>query len=411
MKMNSMNSPRVASSRSSRRPALFGLGVGLFLVATAAQAAPFSAGSTGALGDLVVSNQLTLPLPPDGIFHYNTITVQAAGTLTFTRNPLNTPVYLLARSNVIINGRIDVSAKPIAANYLGGAGGPGGYDGGLGGFVSGTNFGLGGSGLGPGGGLRGAIGFAGSASFRTVPTLGGNYRHGTNYGNPLLIPMVGGSGGGGINGRIDGGGGGGGGAILIASDTAIRINAGGDILNRGGTGVNGNSGSGGSIRLVSPRVYGNGALYVEGAGGSGGYGNGYIRIDSVFRTEPGDPSQVMALSSAPPDSATLGGNMIVFPPNLPKLDIVGIGTNTIPVGVAGPVFFTFDLDAPTNQTVTIQARNFGTNAVPIEVALIPDSGEKSTYPAVIDNSSNPGQIVVPVIVTPNTRVQVQAWIR
>ena len=110
-------------------------------------------------------------------------------------------------------------------------------------------------------------------------------------------------------------------------------------------------------------------------------------------------------------AATLGGNMIVFPPNLPRLDVVAIGTNAIPFGTNGPVFFMFDVDSPTNQTVTVQARNFGNAAVPIEVALIPDSGEKTTYPAVIDNSSNPGQISVPVTVTPNTRVQVQAWIR
>lgn len=404
--------PKESHPRSgpSRKPLALLCAVALSLCA-GAHAAPFSSGSTGADGDLVVSNNLTLNLPPDGIFHFNTITVNANRTLTFNRNPLNTPVYLLAKSNVIISGRIDVSAKPAFGNYLGGLGGPGGYDGGLGGFVSGTNFGLGGAGLGPGGGRRGASGFAGSAGFRTVTTLGGNYRHGTNYGNPLLIPMVGGSGGGGIDGRIDGGGGGGGGAILIASDTAIRINNPGDILNRGGTGANGNSGSGGSIRLVSPRVYGNGILYVEGAGGSVAYGHGYIRIDSIFRTEPGDPSQVMALSSAPPDSTTLGGNMIVFPPNLPRLDVTAIGTNAIPFGTSAPAFFLFDVDSPTNQTVTIQARNFNNAAVPIEVALIPDSGEKTTFQAVIDNSTNPGQVVVPVTVTPNTKVEVQAWIR
>lgn len=409
MKMNSTNSTQAASSRALHRLALFGLGVGWFLAVTAAQAAPFSAGSTGADGDLLVTNNLTLNLPPHGVFHFNSITVAANGTLSFNRNPLNTPVYLLARSNVIINGRIDVSGRPTSGNYFGGAGGPGGYDGGFSGFVSGTNFGLGGSGMGPGGGLRGPAGIAGPAGFRTVSTLGGNYRKGTNYGNPLLIPLVGGSGGGGLDGSAGGGGGGGGGAILIASDTLIRINSPGDILNRGaGGGDGGNGGSGGAIRLVSPRVYGNGNLYVEGSTWGG---PGYIRIDSIFRIEPGDPSQFFALAFSPANSATIGGNMIVFPPNLPKLDIVGIGTNTIPVGVAGPVFFTFDLDAPTNQTVTIQARNFGTNAVPIEVALIPDSGEKTTFPAVIDNSTNPGQIEVPVTVTPNTRVQVQAWIR
>ena len=98
------------------------------LFCTAASAAPFSAGSTGARGDLVVSNTLTLDLPPDGIFHFNSLTVNVGATLSFNRNPLNTPVYLLARSNVIINGRIDVSGKPTTGNYLGGAGGPGGYE-------------------------------------------------------------------------------------------------------------------------------------------------------------------------------------------------------------------------------------------------------------------------------------------
>ena len=379
------------------------------LFCTAASAAPFSAGSTNALGDLVVSNNLTLPLPPDGIFHYNTITVDAGYTLTFNRNQLNTPVYLLARSNVVINGTIDVSGKTQNGSYRGGLGGPGGYDGGFGGFVSGTNEGFGGSGLGPGGGLRGKQSgsqIAGGGSYRTTYVWNPPNRPGTNYGNPLLIPLVGGSGGGGLDGDIGGGGGGGGGAILIASDTVIRVL--GTIRANGGGGPHVSQGSGGAIRLVSPRVFGNGSLQVSG----GQYaGSGYIRIDSIFRTELGDPSQVLALTSDPAGSATLGGNMFVFPPNLPKLDIVGIGTNTIPVGVAGPVFFTFDLDAPTNQTVTIQARNFGTNAVPIEVALIPDSGEKTTYPAVINNSANPGEVVVPVTVTPNTRVQVQAWIR
>ena len=100
-----------------------------------------------------------------------------------------------------------------------------------------------------------------------------------------------------------------------------------------------------------------------------------------------------------------------FPPNPPRLDVTDIGTNAIPFGTGAPVFFLFDVDSPTNQTVTIQARNFNNAAVPIEVALIPDSGEKTTFQAVIDNSTNPGQVVVPVTVTPNTKVEVQAWIR
>lgn len=366
-----------------------------------ATAQGFSSGSTGADGDLIVTNNLTLDLPPDGIFHFNTITVNSGFTLTFNRNPLNTPVYLLARSNVTINGRIDVSGKGSTGNYRGGEGGPGGYDGGEGGLISGTNVYQGGSGKGPGGGLRGNASTVGYAAYRLVPTSPGR-RHGTNYGNPLLVPLVGGSGGGGIDGNASGGGGGGG-AILIASDTMIRINAGGDIFNRGAV----TGGSGGAIRLVSPRVYGNGHLYVEGHGD----GHGYIRIDSILKREPNDPSQFFALVAAPPDSMTLGANMVVFPPNLPRLDVVAIGTNAIPFGTGSQQFFFFPIGAPTNQTVTVQARNFNTNAVPIEVALIPDSGERETFPAVIDNSVNPGQVIVPVAVTPNTKVEVQAWIR
>lgn len=381
---------------------LLAASIGLHLLPQTAKAQAFSSGSTGADGDLIVTNNLTLNLPPDGIFHFNTITVETGRTLTFNRNPLNTPVYLLARSNVTINGRIDVSGKSSTGNYRGGEGGPGGYDGGEGGLVSGTNVYPGGSGKGPGGGLRGSGSTFGYAAYRRVPTEPGR-RHGTNYGNPLLLPLVGGSGGGGIDGNVSGGGGGGGGAILIASDTVIRINAGGDILNRGG----GTGGSGGAIRLVSPRVYGNGNLYVEGSGD----GHGYIRIDSILKREPNDPSQFFAFTAAPPDSMTLGANMVVFPPNLPRLDVVAIGTNAIPFGTGTPQFFFFPIGAPTNQTVTIEARNFNTNTVPIEVALIPDSGEKSTYAAVVDNSSNPGQVVVPVTVTPNTKVEVQAWIR
>jgi hypothetical protein len=35
----------------------------------------------------------TIALPPDGILHYTTITVRSNGTLRFSKNALNTPVY------------------------------------------------------------------------------------------------------------------------------------------------------------------------------------------------------------------------------------------------------------------------------------------------------------------------------
>ena len=402
MKTPTTHSSGVPPRLTASLPHAIGLCVVLLFSAESAKGQAFSSGSTGADGDLMVTNNLTLNLPPDGIFNFNTITVDAGRTLTFNRNPLNTPVYLLARSNVTIIGVINVNGKDRPGNYMGGAGGPGGYDGGFGGFISDTNTLLGGAGKGPGGGLRGQNGsFVGSGAYGTVVKVAGTSRSGTNYGNPLLIPLVGGSGGGGVDGSSSGGGGGGGGAILIASDTVIRVVGLIDALS--GNGEANNSGSGGAIRLVSPRVYGNGYLRATGAG------NGRIRVDSVLKFEPNDPSQFFALSMTA--GATFGANMVVFPPNLPRLDVVAIGTNAIPFGTGSPVFFLFDVGTSTNQTVTVQARNFNTNAVSIEVALIPDSGEKITFPAVIDNSSNPGQVVVPVTVTPNTKVEVQAWIR
>ena len=158
MKTNSASLVCAHPNRAPRLRFLPALCAGLLLVAGTVHAAPFSAGSTGARGDLVVSNNLTLDLPPDGIFHFNTITVDAGRTLSFNRNSLNTPVYLLARSNVTINGVIEVNGKyRVGNNYRGGEGGPGGYDGGVGGFVSGTNTGFGGAGMGPGGGDRGKM--------------------------------------------------------------------------------------------------------------------------------------------------------------------------------------------------------------------------------------------------------------
>jgi hypothetical protein len=91
----------------------------------------FSSGSTGAYGPMNITSNTTLDLPGDGIFHCTTINVATGATLTFRRNPLNTPVYLLASSNVTLNGIIDIGGNNSSASVPdGGLGGPGGFDGG-----------------------------------------------------------------------------------------------------------------------------------------------------------------------------------------------------------------------------------------------------------------------------------------
>src|SRR6266404_5987633 len=99
--------------------------MGLYLAASPTALAQFSSGSTGADGPLNVTSNMTLNLPANGIFNLTTINVASGATLTFNRNVLNTPVYLLATSNVTITGTIDVSGKTVTFGK-GGEGGPGG---------------------------------------------------------------------------------------------------------------------------------------------------------------------------------------------------------------------------------------------------------------------------------------------
>src|SRR5262245_14894583 len=136
----------------------------------------FMSGSDGSYGpiDVPASTTVTLAVPPDGIFHCTTITVQGNGTLRFSRNALNTPVYLLATSNVVINGLIDVSGSSGPGN-IPGQGGPGGFEGG---------YGPSGDGHGPGGG-RNQTGYYNAAY--AFPA-GSNT---STYGNILLTPLIG----------------------------------------------------------------------------------------------------------------------------------------------------------------------------------------------------------------------------
>lgn len=374
--------------------------VPLLLAGFAASGQPFDAGSTGADGALNVTSNRTLNMPPDGVFHFTTINVAAGTQLTFNRNPLNTPVYLLAQGNVTINGTVDVTGG-VGNNISPGRGGPGGFDGGYPGLDVNTPNG---SGLGPGGAGGGvaccSASTVGAGGYATIGGQAISTNKGAVYGSPLLIPMVGGSGGGGHSGNTFGGGGGGG-AILIASNTRIDINGAGTVRANGGgnCGIAPNGGSGGAIRLVAPLVTGNGTLNAVGVCNGG---DGRIRIDttarrSVFFTGPPAPS--------------IGANLVVFPSPIPRLDIVEAAGTTIPEGTNGPVTIQLPFNSTTNRTVTVQARDFNA-VVPISVALTPDAGRAVVYQGTIDNlAGNPAQTTINVTVPVNTVVTVNAWTR
>lgn len=353
------------------------------------RAQTFNSGSDGSFGPMNITNNTTLDLPANGIFNCTTITIAGGATLSFNKNPLNTPVYLLATGDVTVNGAIAVNGT----DYSGGSpgiGGPGGFDGGFGGFGVGANT-RGGDGQGPGGGPSPY----GGAFAAAVP---GN---GKIYGNSLLSPLIGGSGGGGLDGNPGIGGGGGGGGILIASNTRILVS--GYVNARGGSSYFG-SGSGGAIRLVSPVVNGSGSLdsrpgYTPNAT-SGSVGR--IRIDCL------DAYAFRSLTMN--GVATRGSQMFVFPATNPRLDILQAAGQTIPEGTASGVTITLPAGSDTNRTVTVQARDF-TNSVPIRVAVVSENRPSTTYDAVITMTNNPSQITVNVVIPDGTISRISSWTR
>lgn len=372
-----------------------------------AWAQSFNAGSNGSLGALNVADaDVTVDLPADGRLHYTTVTVAAGRTLRFTRNALNTPVYLLAQGDVVINGAINVSGLQAPGSPpIGGAGGPGGFDGGKPGF--GASFPPG-DGYGPGAGGAGTTGSgaasAGGGGYATAAGGADSAFKGQAYGSPLLIPLLGGSGGGGDTGTPGSGGGGGGGAILVASNTRIAVNGGGRIDSLGGNwvGSSHNAGSGGAVRLLAPKVEGTGAIRVFG-GGSGG-GDGRIRVDCLDKT-------ALTFSFQPLRQTTVGANMFVAPSVVPRLDLVNAAGRDIPLGTGNTVQVQLPFNSDTNRTVTLRAQDFNAD-VPIRLTLTPDSGPRIVIDTnIVNTAQNPATLVIPVGLPVNNLITIHAWTR
>src|SRR5688572_11515864 len=129
----------------------YAVALALFAAGTL-HAAPFNAGSDGSHGNLVITVNANIDLPPDGVLRVASLTVNAGRILGFNKNPLNTPVRILSQGDVLISGQIVVSGTH-ANGGAPGRGGPGGFDGGFGGYGLGA-FTIAGDGTGPGRGRR-----------------------------------------------------------------------------------------------------------------------------------------------------------------------------------------------------------------------------------------------------------------
>lgn len=317
----------------------------------------FNCGSTGANGALDVTTPGTYDFYPgnpvqfsslsdpegDNIFHFTTINIASGVTLRMSGRFLNGPVFLLASSDVRIDGTIDLKGEDggpntsIPANRTVAMPGAGGYAGGIGGKA---NFPAQ-SGGGPAGGVSGTGIFHGNAG-------GGGFT-----GNAFLIPLIGGSGGGGgyfpnPPDPFGAGGGAGGGAVLICSSSSLTVNgsitaAGGN----GGQGANpgvtlgfGGGGAAGAIRLVTPVLKGTGSLAAS-----------VIRFEAFQQNFTGTPQ---------PPAAVLASPFALFLPSTstPAVRVTSIDGKSVPANPTGS--FTLPdvgISKSTPVTVNIAAKN------------------------------------------------------
>jgi hypothetical protein len=266
------------------------------------------------------------------VFKYTSVNVLAGKTLTFKNHATRAPVVWLVSGNVTIAGKVNLSGESVGPYFnpvqspLGAKvcePGPGGFRGGSG--YRGGNI-LHAGGFGPGGGTAAeGSDSTGGGYGEDAPDRNG-YRGGKKYGNPSLIPLLGGSGGGGEKWNNDGfSGGGGGGAILVACSGKINFITGSSLIALGGNGEPSRSGggSGGGIRLVCDELVGEGNI--SAAGGSGGNGmavggSGRIRLERVLNTA------VLTINPAPSTiDLTSGTTPVIWPPeNSPDARIVAV---------------------------------------------------------------------------------------
>jgi hypothetical protein len=268
------------------------------------------------------------------IFKYTSVNVLAGKKLTFKNHATRAPVVWLVSGNVTIAGTVDLSGEsagpgfhavqnPLGAKVC--EPGPGGFRGGSG--WRGGNI-MPAGGLGPGGG-GGAIDSEshGGGYGANAPVRNQWSPEGKKYGNPSLIPLLGGSGGGG-NKWGDGGssGGGGGGAILVGSSGKISFIKGSSLIALGGNGVDKNTGggSGGGVRLVCDELVGEGNL--SAAGGIGGWYGGSVGASGRIRLERVVNTAILTINPAPSTiDLTDGAVPVIWPPeNSPEARIVSV---------------------------------------------------------------------------------------
>jgi hypothetical protein len=276
-------------------------------------------------------------------------------------HPSGAPAVFLCQGDVTITSNVSVPPQV------------GGFPGGL----PSSNGTLGSAGLGPGGGARssgGQLAGPGSYSTRATGNVGWN-DGGAVYGNPAILPLVGGSGAGSPAGAE---GGHGGGAILIASRTTMSIPSGG-IFATGGyrNFVNDAGGSGGAIKLIANTFNSSAGVNLSATGQYLG-GAGRIRIEAnTFGPVPN--------SNPSASIATAGSVAKIFATNLtPKSTITKVSGINTPVDPRGNFNAIPDVNLTTagTQSVEVTCENIPVDGSwSVFVRGVPRNGEATTYTA------------------------------
>ncbi|MGE3165545.1 MAG: hypothetical protein AB7O52_11610 [Planctomycetota bacterium] len=316
-----------------------------------------------ALGSPVYGRGIYDPARWAVVFHYQSVNIPAGMRVVFTNHRTRAPVVWLVQGDVTIAGVVDLNGNNFdwAPTREFTEAGPGGFRGGA--KTVGTLINTGG--LGPGGG-----GVILGGSFATGPRV---------YGNPSLIPLVGGSGGGGglRNGAS------GGGAILIASNQvltlagAIRCNGGIGAHEQGFGGQTG-SGAGGGIRLIAATLAGSGSTSAVGGTGFVLGGLGRIRLEYLtlgagnMSVQP-NPSVVAAAPA--PQLWLIGDDGLAATPQARIFSVGGEVTPTDPSAQFGAPGADVVIPEPLSGETTVIVETLNVETVPeTEVRVVANYG-------------------------------------
>ena len=268
------------------------------------------------------------------VFKYSSVNIDGVYTdgdlsgakVTFINHPSRAPVVWLVQGDVTINGIVDIRGKDGTSDAVERLrpveGGPGGFRGAATG-PSGRGWGLG-----PGGG---GISIHGSH--------GGGYLG--SYGNPQILPLIGGSGGAASSSWS---GAGGGGAILIAASGGVAVAG---KVDAGGS-------AGGAIKIVSHQVTGAGELSVIGNAGAGRIRLETNLLATSLRTFP----ETIGVPPADPP-------VLWLPDNAPSVRILSVDGVASPEDPRAPLVSAADIaienDAPVD--ILIETKNFPVEGV------------------------------------------------